>query len=163
MFKIFHFPSIQTFEPTGSELVQVPIVCHPHLAETGGRIPENVGRPTSHIVRTIRNKLSTISPSYEAIDSVDFSLLPSSWPNCEGFVHYFLEWLHDRPERNIAVVCHYNIIKRLLAYRVEHVGNCVPIECFMIHGDAQNLHLNLAQHNSNEQQSFSVHSKKKKS
>lgn len=125
-----------------SESEFVPFVCHPDLAETGSRIPENIGRPLKQVKKCIKDNLNYISPSYTAVDSIDFSLVPSSWPNrSQGHVQYFLEWLSQRPEENIAVVCHHNIILSLLGYRVDRVTNCVPIQCVMVDGDVRMLHL----------------------
>lgn len=120
----------------------VPFFCHPDLAETGGRIPENIGRPLKHVKKSIEDNLNYVSPSYAAVESIDFSLVPSSWPRIrQGNVQYFMEWISQRPEKNIAVVCHHNIILSLLGYRVDRVSNCVPIRCTMVDGDLRLLHL----------------------
>merc|ERR1712032_906158 len=46
-------------------------------------------------------------------------------------VRSFLIWLPKRTEVNIAVVCHYNVIKWLLNNAVHRVPNCTPIECIL--------------------------------
>ena len=129
-------------ETMSEESASIPFICHPDLAETGGRIPENIGRPLKQVKKDIKKNLNHISPSYAAVDSIDFSLVPSSWPNrSQGYVQYFMEWLSQRPEQNIVVVCHHNIILSLLGYRIDRVSNCVPIRCVMNDGDVRMLHL----------------------
>ncbi len=122
----------------------VPFLCHPDLAETGDGIPENRGRPIKRVVRTVEENLSFVSPSYAAVQGIDFSLVPSSWPKHHGGVGalaYFMEWLASRPETSIAVVCHHNVIKALLGNACERIPNCVPIQCVLIDGDLRSLHL----------------------
>ena len=119
----------------------VPFLCHPDLAESGSRIPENRGRPIKKVVRSIEENLSFISTSYAAVDGIDFSLLPSSWPKHNGGASYFIEWLAGRPENSIAVVCHHNVIQLLLGNASERIPNCVPIQCMLVEGDFRSLHL----------------------
>ena len=136
-------------------------VCHPDLAETGGNIPENQGRAVSTVLRDVRHKLNGYTDDGMAcLDRIDFSLLPTSWPDRivasnsnsnsnrpkkrsgakhgrhDGSQpqsqHRFLEWLRHRPERTVAVVCHFNVIHTLLRYRLtDRVENCCPIVCLM--------------------------------
>ena len=120
----------------------IPFICHPDLAESGGRIPENKGRPIKKVMRTIEENLSFISPSYAAVHSIDFSLLPEKWPRYHGYVSTFIEWLHQRPETNIAVVCHHNVIKALCGRgQVREVFNCIPVQCVLVDGDYRSLHI----------------------
>jgi len=113
----------------------VPFICHPDLAETGGKIPENRGRDVKDILKDLDKHFIATKP-------IDFSLLPSSWPDAVGgSVSYFMEWLAQRPEKNIAVVCHHNVIKSLLGNSITTVPNCVPIHCVMVDGDFRSLHL----------------------
>mmetsp|Transcript_15951 Transcript_15951/g.20247 ORF Transcript_15951/g.20247 Transcript_15951/m.20247 type:complete len:251 (+) Transcript_15951:75-827(+) len=122
----------------------VPFLCHPDLAETGGRIPENQGRPIKKVVKDIEQKLCHFPSTYEAVNDIDFSLLPSSWPRHQGEVAYFMEWLGTRMETSIAIVCHHNVIQALLGYACERIPNCVPLQCIMIDGDFRSLHLRSA-------------------
>jgi len=141
-----------------------PFICHPGLAETGG-IPENHGRPISVVVSDIKKKLKLHAPHARTkISQVDFSLLD---PQQEGGIPWppsrhdekltrldFLRWLNDRPEQNIAIVCHYNVIMALLRYQIDHVPNSVPIACVMREGDLDSLYI--AGHESMEDPPFVV-------
>jgi len=74
------------------------------------------------------------------LDHVDFSLLPSSWPVVKirklkrekDRIQMFLEWLAERDEKCIAVVCHFHIIIWLLNNSIDYVPNCEPIECVLL-------------------------------
>ena len=37
----------------------------------------------------------------------------------------------ERPEENIASMCHYNVIRWMLWNEIRHVPNCMPIECVL--------------------------------
>ena len=125
-----------------------PFICHPDLAEVGSSIPENRGRPITTVLREVRNSLKHHG-EVSCLNRIDFSLLPPSWPDTTASasapknkpsVRIFLQWLHDRPETNIAVVCHHNVIQNLLHDR-RRVPNCVPITCVMNEGDPTSLYL----------------------
>jgi broad specificity phosphatase PhoE len=129
----------------------IEFLCHPDLAESGGKIPENQGRPIKHVIKSIEDNLAYISPSHSAVHSIDFSLVPSTWPNGDrSMVGYFMEWLSQRPEKNIAVVCHHNVILSLLGHTIERVPNCVPIQCTMTEDNLRTLHLNTNERSSPE-------------
>jgi len=137
-------------EELKENIITTPFICHPNLAEIGG-IPENKGRPINKVYREIRSELKNyrdVSCLNPCLDRIDFSLLPPSWPELDGnhskkkrHVTAFLEWLYDRPEKNIAVVCHHNVIHHLLCYAIDHVPNCIPVICVMNEGDLESLHL----------------------
>jgi len=46
-------------------------------------------------------------------------------------IESFMSWLSERPEENIAIVCHYNVIRWMLQNVIHHVPNCTPIECIL--------------------------------
>lgn len=102
-----------------------------------GKIPENKGRPLATLIKDVKKKLSTVSPyANKCIDEVDFSMVPASWPERtrgseSDSLDNFLHWLRTRPEQNIAVVCHHNVILMLLKNEITRVPNCEPIECVL--------------------------------
>ena len=143
---------------------RIPFICHPGLAETGGSIPENHGRPFSIVISDIKKKLKRYDPNVGTyITHVDLSLLQPQqqeegggktgssttsatlWPpssHDEKLTRRdFLKWLHDRPEQNIAIVCHHNVIRTLLRYQVDSVLNCMPISCVMHEGHLDSFYL----------------------
>lgn len=130
------------------KLVDTPFICHPDLAEIGS-IPENRGRPLKQVCQDLQSQLQP--HNYDAdiarvIGSIDFSLVPPSWPDVDkSQVHAtagtFLDWLHRRPETNIAVVCHFNVIRKLLRGAIRDVPNAWPIACVSHDGDTESLHL----------------------
>jgi len=145
-----HIPAQQLEE---DRIMTTQFICHPDLAEIGGSIPENRGRAINTVVRDVRQKLKHYVDT-SCLDIIDFSLLPPSWPEItktasksksksktkkKSSAMNFIEWLHDRPEENIAVVCHFNVIRKLLHNAVSP-ENCVPITCVMNDGDLS-LHL----------------------
>lgn len=124
-----------------------PIICHPDIAEIGSRItiPECQARAIKDVKKSIKYELSHyLANAEEFVESIDYELLPKTWPKTKdrGMVAYFMEWLNQRTESNIAVVCHYNVILALLRHQgVQNVDNCVPIKCFMIDDDLRNLYM----------------------
>jgi len=138
-----HIPAQQLEAVDG--IVTTQFICHPDLAEIGGSIPENEGRAINTVLRDVRHKLKHYTDT-SCLDIIDVSLLPPSWPNitkskAKNSVMNFIEWLHGRPEENIAIVCHFNVINKLLRTRGYNVENCVPITCVMNEGDLESLHL----------------------
>ena len=120
-----------------------PFLAHPSISEAGTGIPENTGREIPVLKKDLKKKLSLVCPSSSAcIDHIDFSLVPNSWPLVDDSgkseknrkLDIFLKWLMEREEKNIAVVCHYNIIRWLLGNAIDHVPNCMPIECVLLDG-----------------------------
>jgi hypothetical protein len=82
------------------------IVVHPGLAELhgGGRtgIPENIGRPWSHVRRDLEKEFDLSKRR------VDVSLVVE-WPSHkhgDGGAKGFFEWLFARPEKRICIVGH---------------------------------------------------------
>eukprot|EP00929_Paragymnodinium_shiwhaense_P032253 TRINITY_DN17910_c0_g1_i4.p2 TRINITY_DN17910_c0_g1~~TRINITY_DN17910_c0_g1_i4.p2 ORF type:complete len:170 (-),score=33.57 TRINITY_DN17910_c0_g1_i4:473-982(-) len=82
--------------------------------------------------------------------SIDWQLMASSaepwWSEfVENYEHVekrlrtFCQWLERRPEKNIAIVCHFNIIKRLIGRGAPRmINNCVPLAC-AVHGRSFSL------------------------
>jgi len=135
----------QELEEEGATIT-TPFICHPDLAEVGSSIPENMGRPIKKVLKDIKRTLPYCE-EISCLDKIDFSLLPKSWPDIgkpKSLTNHslmnFLEWLNSRPETNIVVVCHYNVIIRLLNRAVNFVENCSPILCTMNEDDLT-LHL----------------------
>jgi hypothetical protein len=96
--------------------------------------------------KDLKKKLALVCPSSSAcIDHIDFSLLPNSWPLVDDSgkseiklkLDIFLKWFMEREEKNIAVVCHFNIIRWLLGNAIDRVPNCMPIECVLLDGTAR--------------------------
>ena len=117
-------------------------VAHASISEAGTGIPENRGREIQSVKEDLKRKLSRISPpSLACIDQIDFSLLPESWPQVgesgssakKRKLDLFLEWLlTQRREQTIAIFCHWHIIRWLLGDQIDHVPNCMPIECVLL-------------------------------
>jgi len=106
-----------------------PIVSHPGCAELGGgkSIPENRSRPVRELRRD--DALTSIPRFAE----VDFSLAEGE-SGSEENLSSFLEWLRCRPEAEVFVVCHHNVILKLLNMfklrgSLHKVANCVPMHC----------------------------------
>jgi broad specificity phosphatase PhoE len=142
----------QEMKQSGDGIPTTPFIAHANISEAGKGIPENFGREVKLLKKDLKRELSkswewdkrtqsTVSSSSLAcIDHIDFSLLPKSWPLVDDEsksgekrkLDLFLKWLSERQEKNIAIFCHFNIIRWLLDNRVEHILNCVPIECVLI-------------------------------
>lgn len=126
-------------EQSAKQLNRVtPFIAHADICELGDKIPENYGRPVHRVVKDLKGKLSRRSSqsSVKCLDKIDFSMLPPSWPEkddnaCIDGIEIFLSWLASRPEENVAIVCHYNVIKWMLRNTISQVPNCVPIECVL--------------------------------
>lgn len=110
-------------------------VCFPGLAERGS-IPENRPRPLDRVKRDLsRLRIPSSSSASDVVNTIDFSLLPDGWPSDDAVVDEryssldaFVTWMRERPERHVAVVCHHNVILKLLNFRLSHSPrNCVPI------------------------------------
>lgn len=120
---------------------RTPFIARADLCEFGKGIPENQGTPLRKLKKIVKANLRIVSPSVECVDHIDFSMLPPSWPNVdtnaddyhhnESDIDTFLNWLESRPEKNVAVVCHFNVIRWMLNNRIGHVPNCTPIECIL--------------------------------
>jgi len=158
-------------------------ICHTSIAETGGSIPENKGRPIATVVKDIHHSIQDFPLSQTCLTQIDFSLVPSCWPDVNrkdgaekkghettsspskmikskrkknnkstnstpttttsnvtkisssrNKLQDFLEWLYQRPETNIAIVCHHNVILHLTGHQLKSGGvpNCVPIVCYLV-------------------------------
>mmetsp|Transcript_28626 Transcript_28626/g.77521 ORF Transcript_28626/g.77521 Transcript_28626/m.77521 type:complete len:234 (+) Transcript_28626:195-896(+) len=118
-------------------------IAHSNITEVGREhkvLPENIARDIPTVKSDLTQKLAYRFPlSLGCLDRIDFSLLPESWPRPDGQrrgtrqkLTIFLQWLSQREEENIAVVCHFNIIRALLGDRSYRVDNCVPIECILV-------------------------------
>lgn len=124
-----------------NETPQTPFIARADICEVGGNIPENQGRPLRPLLKDLEQKISmAYYPAATCLNHIDFSMLPDTWPaRDEGSskadrglgIANFMEWLRERPEENIAVVCHYNVIRWMLRNEIRHVPNCMPIECVL--------------------------------
>mmetsp|Transcript_19375 Transcript_19375/g.36203 ORF Transcript_19375/g.36203 Transcript_19375/m.36203 type:complete len:246 (-) Transcript_19375:52-789(-) len=115
---------------------QVPMICHPDLAEVGGgSTQEDQARPLKKVMRDLTRRYRNNPVAVSATIAIDFSLLPSDWPSNGGgslaSPPSFMEWLQTRQEKRIAVICHRNVIlqKLLGPGVVARVPNCIPISC----------------------------------
>mmetsp|Transcript_4767 Transcript_4767/g.9107 ORF Transcript_4767/g.9107 Transcript_4767/m.9107 type:complete len:242 (-) Transcript_4767:47-772(-) len=123
--------------PAPASAPTIRIVVCAEISEAGSNIPENQGRRIHAIIKDLKKNLGISSECLH--DWIDFSMIPESWPNVEGYQYRhggmldrFTMWLNSRRERNIAVVCHFNIIKLLLRNSsIDRVPNCEPIECVL--------------------------------
>jgi len=119
-------------------VTSTPFIACAAISEVGTDVPENKGRDVQVLLGDLTNKLSLVWPSTLCLDHIDFSMLPESWPEIEHDksakkkeLERFLEWIANRQEENIAVVCHHNVIKWMLDNSIHMVPNCVPIECVL--------------------------------
>lgn len=135
---VLTFTSTPVPSITPTRTTRTPFIARADICEIGKGIPENQGRPLGPLVKDLKKKLSIVSSSAKCMDHIDFSMLPISWPEIEGTssgrkhgVASFLAWLTSRPEENVAIVCHYNVIKWMLQNAIDRVPNCTPIECIL--------------------------------
>jgi broad specificity phosphatase PhoE len=120
-----------------------PFIACADICEFGGKIPENQGRPLHQLRKDLKQRLSIVARSSTttlALDSIDFTMLPPSWPDMTMIhdgtsdrIANFLAFLQMRPEKNIAIVCHCGTIKQMLKSTggIDRVPNCMPIECIL--------------------------------
>ena len=119
---------------------KIPILCHYHLREIGSPIPENCPRRIEHILNDLRSQnLDTTCVDYT-------QLQPPNWPDSTNDVPNVIrsrdhipnvfKWLAShRPEKVIAVVCHYHVIRAALRLDCGSLEpslkpiNCQPIAC----------------------------------
>ena len=119
---------------------KVPILCHYHLREIGSPIPENCPRRMEHVLHDLRRQnLDTTGVDYT-------QLQPPRWPDSTNDVPKVVRsrdhipnvfrWLvSHRPEKVIAVVCHYHVIRAALRLDCGSLDpslkpiNCQPIPC----------------------------------
>jgi broad specificity phosphatase PhoE len=131
---VLGFPSLDT-----------PILCHYDLREIGSPIPENIPRRTQDVLADLQE--------YDTVKNIDVqSLRPAQWPYRHETppkvvrrdrIRQVFAWLADTlPEhvREIAVVCHYHVIRTALSdpydqahaayvHKSIHPVNAVPIRC----------------------------------
>eukprot|EP00526_Cylindrotheca_closterium_P012455 CAMPEP_0113615172 /NCGR_PEP_ID=MMETSP0017_2-20120614/7560_1 /TAXON_ID=2856 /ORGANISM="Cylindrotheca closterium" /LENGTH=463 /DNA_ID=CAMNT_0000524393 /DNA_START=75 /DNA_END=1466 /DNA_ORIENTATION=+ /assembly_acc=CAM_ASM_000147 len=114
------------------------ILVHYDLCEIGSRIPENMPLPMGQVLKSLkkdlRNRSSTIDTE---------SLQPKGWPDNvpprsiskKERIENAFRWLyHERSEKCIAVVCHYNVIRSMLmqnTYSNITPQNAMPIKCLL--------------------------------
>lgn len=106
-----------------------PIIANPDIAEFdySKKFQENMGTVVFDLYG---------DPSLSSMDSfcrIDFALVgEGEWWNIEEIPNErllrFLQWLSMREENTIAVVCHHNVISRLVNFTLK-VPNCSPIVC----------------------------------
>ena len=108
-----------------------PILCHYDLREIGStNIPENIPRSTKDVMDAIMNALAEVSDDNSPPDTqlIDLdSLRPESWPRHHDTppkvvrrdrIRQVFVWLARElpdPVRDVAVVCHYHVIRTALA------------------------------------------------
>eukprot|EP00567_Pseudictyota_dubia_P008985 CAMPEP_0197464318 /NCGR_PEP_ID=MMETSP1175-20131217/63963_1 /TAXON_ID=1003142 /ORGANISM="Triceratium dubium, Strain CCMP147" /LENGTH=216 /DNA_ID=CAMNT_0043000295 /DNA_START=144 /DNA_END=791 /DNA_ORIENTATION=- len=64
---------------------QVPMICHPDLAEVGGgSTQEDQARPLKKVIRDLTRRYRNNPVAVSATIAIDFSLLPSDWPSNGG-------------------------------------------------------------------------------
>lgn len=120
----------------------VEILCHYHLREIGSRYTENCPRPMSQVLQDLEKK------DYD-ISQVNVTMLqPQNWPEHHDVspsiirrrdhIPSVLKWLAmARPERVIAIVCHYHVIRAALSRSDGSLDesiqprNCLPIACHL--------------------------------
>jgi broad specificity phosphatase PhoE len=129
-------PCIPSTTPTPRR--RTPFIVRADICEMGKGIPENHGRPVNKVLKDLKKKLSLASSYSNCIEEFDFSMVPASWPETDEFstdaslgLRRFLAWLNSRPEENVAVVCHYRVIRCMLNDSIVRVRNCMPIECIL--------------------------------
>eukprot|EP00933_Yihiella_yeosuensis_P045237 TRINITY_DN40583_c0_g1_i1.p1 TRINITY_DN40583_c0_g1~~TRINITY_DN40583_c0_g1_i1.p1 ORF type:complete len:295 (+),score=61.22 TRINITY_DN40583_c0_g1_i1:43-927(+) len=127
------------------------IVIHPDLREVPPGGPKAWGSPTQAECRgrsleELRKDARLIQSDNKKSSSgvlcdVDWSLMPEDserpwWSEVieshdavEERLCNFCDWLAERPEASAVVVCHFNIIQRLLRLKGCRVENCEPIKC----------------------------------
>lgn len=120
----------------------VPILPHPGIRENGARgcgapgsrqQPECTGRCLADLRSDMR--LQSRSVDWSATFAIESS--SAAWwsetietQEClDGRLNDFCDWLARRPEVSFAVVCHFNVITRLLRTRRMQVENCRPYYC----------------------------------
>eukprot|EP00980_Cylindrotheca_fusiformis_P002625 scaffold618_cov130-Cylindrotheca_fusiformis.AAC.29 len=113
------------------------ILVHYELREVGSRIPENTPRSMKKVMQDLHSDLGT------GVDIDIGSLQPANWPNAlpsnvskHDRLRAAFEWLYDaRAEKNIAVVCHFNVIRSLIQDGLGRTDirpqNGVPIKCLL--------------------------------
>lgn len=112
---------------------QLPILIHYHLREIGSLIPENIPRSPKAVERDLQ-KVYDVQH-----DSMDWDTLrPDGWPHRHDEspklirrdrVSDALFWLaKNRPEKEIAVFCHFHVIQAAVGVRAE---NATIIACEM--------------------------------
>eukprot|EP00658_Telonema_sp_P-2_P007737 TRINITY_DN12878_c0_g1_i7.p1 TRINITY_DN12878_c0_g1~~TRINITY_DN12878_c0_g1_i7.p1 ORF type:complete len:367 (+),score=77.68 TRINITY_DN12878_c0_g1_i7:220-1320(+) len=112
--------------------LDAPIISHPGVAEVGGQIPENQPRKLKEL---LGDHSMNCLPRF---GDIDFGLLANPDPARKSEqdlgLKSFLEFLNTRPETHVFVVCHHNVILKLLQWynlrgSIHKVPNCVPITC----------------------------------
>ena len=112
-----------------------PFLIHYGLREIGSSLPENVPRgDIDSVMRYIQER--HILANELQIDSI--SLRPPHWPlqqldsqhtSKAERIRLIFSWIAtERPEQNIAVVCHYNVIRSALGSDARP-KNALPIRC----------------------------------
>lgn len=111
-----------------------PVLIHYDLAEIGSRVPENTPRDIKCVLHELKPLVSA------PIDYV--SLQPENWPNVSDYspkstrirrIQEAFRWLfHERPERVLAVVCHFCVIQSALDVPIRPI-NATPIACRLSH------------------------------
>lgn len=108
----FPYEALLAFPPS------TPLMVHYDLREVGSRVPENIPRNMADVLLDL-DDLIVQRGGESTIDWV--STQPPDWPRdysprvCRhDKIRNSLLWFARRPERRIAVVCHYNVIRALL-------------------------------------------------
>ena len=76
------------------------------IAEIGSGIPENQARD---IATLMKDPVLTDIPRFSDVDFRELAEVDDDAGLCD-----FVVWLGERPEANVLVVCHHNVILKLL-------------------------------------------------
>lgn len=137
-------PLTRALETACRAFPDTPILVHYHLRELGSPIPENQPRCMSRVLRDLQQQQDDNGDSYLLPTSnIDTETLrPDVWPPVHDCVPKVLRrdrvadslyWLaRERPERVLAVVCHYHVIRAALRDSVDtKPANCEVFELTM--------------------------------
>merc|ERR1711871_497855 len=136
-----------------------PVVAHPNIIERGSGIPENMPSSLSTLFRSPLSAVPGFSDIDFSLIPDGWPDFPCDVSNEATFEKGrdgrgsrqegannkrakgqgqgradtrsadFVEWLTQRPEDEIIVVCHHNTIQELLRAECGRVDNCFPIAC----------------------------------
>lgn len=115
-----------------------PILIHYNLREFGSKIPENTPRPISTVLKELQVDAPSLMLDVETLKPDDWPRRHDTPPKVvrrDNIRSIFQDWLASRPERVIAVVAHYHVIRAALWDPYSHQSpdvypaNASPIGC----------------------------------